>query len=903
LPNFTCASKYCRSSGLGGGVAIYYNNNSLIEFFVTCSDKKYARNVCDVNCIELSIVNIKLVNRLDQRKTLKFVLICLYRSPKNKEHEFIDSFESLLYNVFRDNEHVIICGDWNINFLDSIDPNVVKLRDLFLSFNLKEFVENATRVSEHSKSLLDNVVTNFDSEIISCNSYFNILSDHECQVIAIDFCAKPVKSSSKKRIFSDYNIGMFINELSQVDWSFLQSRVGVNNKFKSFSYTVQTLFNRAFPLKSVRGKEGRKGQGKLSRELKAFADRNVDLGILVRDFKDPALKALLKERQKLFRKLVLEEKRAAISRQVGSSDCVQRVIWNVVRKETQGPKQSNSLPPLKSSGDKVHSPHEIATIFNNYFSTVSYSDAPSLSPSRLPVGGRSPVQSLFLAPVTLSELKETILSLKSKKSTGIDEISSTLLKAIYPSILDPLVYLINTSMSSGVFPDIYKIARVIPIFKSGDKSDVNNYRPISLLCTISKVIEKVIYSRLVNHLDKHKILIPNQYGFRSNRSTIHAIVDFISDAVCKLDQRQPALGIFCDLSKAFDRVNHEILCNKLEAYGVRGVALSWFRSYLSNRVQFVEIAGTQSGHVGCKYGVPQGSILGPLLFIIYINDLAVHLPLAKTIFYADDTSMLFGGPHLDLQTKVDESLHNLKRWLSENNLLLNSKKSGFMQFLTTNKDAFDVSLDEFGLEECSSVKFLGVTVDNKLSWLPQVTQLCSKLNRINYALRTLSPLLDSRTMLMVYHGCFFSVMAYGIEVWGGSSHASKVFLAQKRAVRIIQGLPPLHSCRGVFKSLNILTLPSMYIFKLIASTVDNFKNIPLVGASHNYPTRHGGALRTPKHRLALSERYASFAGPSFFNRLPVEIKKNSGKVPLFLKSVKKFLIEKECYNLSEFLSD
>lgn len=176
------------------------------------------------------------------------------------------------------------------------------------------------------------------------------------------------------------------------------------------------------------------------------------------------------------------------------------------------------------------------------------------------------------------------------------------------------------------------------------------------MCTLSKVLEKVAYARLLNHLDKHNILVDNQYGFRANRSTTQAAADFINDVVSHLEHRGPALAIFCDLSKAFDRVDHAVLCGKLERCGVRGVTLAWFRSYLTCRRQFVEVSGSRSDFATCSYGVPQGSILGPLLFIIYVNDLVSHIPLAKSVLYADDTTLLFGGPQKNLQYRVTESL-------------------------------------------------------------------------------------------------------------------------------------------------------------------------------------------------------------------------------------------------------
>lgn len=199
IPDFTCISKFCRGSGLGGGVSIYYNNKSSVEFIATSGRSDLVRQFCNEHCFEFSIVNIKLVHSLDhQRSNLKFVLICLYRAPHNNVQEFIERLEKLIYSVKKEKEFILICGDWNVNFLDSVDLSVIKIRNILMSFNLRELVSRATRVTANCKSLLDNVVTNLDSKIVSCNSFFNTMSDHDSQLIAINYQCKATSCTVKK---------------------------------------------------------------------------------------------------------------------------------------------------------------------------------------------------------------------------------------------------------------------------------------------------------------------------------------------------------------------------------------------------------------------------------------------------------------------------------------------------------------------------------------------------------------------------------------------------------------------------------------------------------------------------------------------------------------------------------
>lgn len=896
IQNFSCVTKYCRDSGVGGGVAIYGKCSSS---GVTVTERQdLAKRFYDPNCFECSIVSVKCNNAKDKIGSLKFILVCIYRPPKSKVLDFLDKIEALFYDIMKSGQYVLFCGDWNLNLLDNSNLNVKFLKDMLLSFNLRQLVDQPTRVTPTSKTLLDIVVTNINVNNILCKSIFNVLSDHEAQIICIKKNYSIKDTFTYKRKFSESNIDKCRNILSEINWSFLDDCKDVNSMYSSFMNTFQTIFDLAFPLRRIKTGFCNKNKFKISPELKHFADKNYDLGIIARDTGDLKLKNLLNKKRKEFKKLLTMEKKEHISNELQDSDCIQKAVWGVVRRETSDSSNSSSPPALKNHGTLVESPTEVAEVFNAHFCNL-----PSLHKSSNATSENTPnlpCSSLFFAPVTHCEVESAIVSLKSKMSSDADGVSNFVLKKIRTGIIDPLVKIFNCSLFSGVFPNGFKTAKVVPIFKKGNTQEVNNYRPISLISTMSKVLEKLVYDRLLKHLNKHSILIPEQYGFREHLSTSHAILHFLKGVHSLLENRKPAVGVFCDLSKAFDRVDHEILCDRLEDYGVRGIPLAWFRSYLADRQQFVEVSGFRSNLLPLKFGIPQGSILGPLLYITYVNKIVHHVQSAVTTLYADDTTLLFGESNCNLQSIISNSMSTFQNWLSNNNLILNAQKSCLIQFLSCNKAPLDLTLSSFGIEESSSVKFLGLILDNKLSWNDQVSSLCSRLSKTNFALRTLCPILSRDLLIMVYYGCFFSVMAYGIEAWGGSPHSSRVFIKQKAAVRLIMGVSPLSSCRGMFRTLNFLTLPSLYIFRTILSVYCNEEGHDTVGALHRYPTRHGDDLRTPQHRLALSEREASCAGAGFYNRLPTNLKTN-GLGKGFKNKLKKYLIDKEFYSINEFL--
>ena len=238
----------------------------------------------------------------------------------------------------------------------------------------------------------------------------------------------------------------------------------------------------------------------------------------------------------------------------------------------------------------------------------------------------------------IREIEHIIKSFKTKKSTGDDGISMHLLKQLCEPCSEPIAIIVNMSLEQGIVPDAMKLAKVIPIHKSKSKELFNNYRSISLLSNMSKVLEKVVHNRLYSFLIKNSILYDKQYGFRPKRSTIDAITEFTAGILPSLDRKKQCLSIYLDLSKAFDTINHSILLNKLKYYGIRGKPLEWFRSYLQQRKQYVSYLGVQSTTQNIEYGVPQGSVLGPLLFILYSNDIPNSLTYCQAILFADDTT-------------------------------------------------------------------------------------------------------------------------------------------------------------------------------------------------------------------------------------------------------------------------
>ena len=352
-----------------------------------------------------------------------------------------------------------------------------------------------------------------------------------------------------------------------------------------------------------------------------------------------------------------------------------------------------------------------------------------------------------------------------------------------------LAYVINSSFSQGIFPSSLKKARVVPIHKGGTKIDVANYRPISLLSSFSKIYEKLMHIRVLDFLDSNGSLFENQYGFRPGMSCEHAILNAQNSILHSLNNKQIAVLLLLDYSKAFDVIEHPILLQKLEHYGIKGIALKWFQSYLSDRQQSVSVNGVDSSPEVINYGVPQGSILGPLLFIIYINDLPYISNLAKFILYADDANIIVTGySEEEVQAKLKQITTLLVKWVDSNGLALNLKKTHYMVFSNRRTEHLKIDVNIAGTEiaRVTEARFLGVILDEKLTWSKHISTIKIKIARYMGIMYRLKRHLPLKVRLQLFHSFVQSRLNYCTLVWGfaSKSHIESLFAKQKQGVRM-----------------------------------------------------------------------------------------------------------------------
>ena len=824
-----------------------------------------------------------------------FLLIATYSPNVNYSSVLVNTLEQLILKHNKD--RIILAGDMNVDWLTS-SASRNDLAILYSCYNLTICNSLPTRTFKNTSTLIDHIAVNFCDKNIELHGITNDLSDHDILLLNIflpkddvNLCdtSTPLNSSSV-RLHCDLAKHQLHLSESKDPCVLVQELYDELKPFQIVqSHLVHSIDKKLAPWMNNNLRTLIARKNKIFAIIKKQRKTTYTSSILLREYEllCDNVKRLKTDLQAQYYKDIIKNSSnpwKAINRILGKSDKKTEVIT------------------LEVDGKLLREPEQVCEAFNNYFVNIG----PSLA-SNLPAETAQPrtpkvnycVGSLFLAPATEPEILAATMSLKPSSSAGLDGISNNCLKKFAEKFAPPLTQIINASMSSGIVPDVFKRTRTIPIHKSKSKTDINNYRPISLVSSFSKLLERIVKSRLMSFLVSSNFFYTHQYGFLPKSGTANAVFDTVVKIQEAIDCGKRAAVTFIDLRKAFDTVDHDILIEKLSCAGARGIVSDWFTSYLTDREQSVSYGNAASSFRKILTGVPQGSTLGPILFLIFINDFA-ELDLKGTLsLFADDANIIYtADSDNQLHSDMQNDLIKIQAWLSENKLSVNVEKTQYVMFNKPSVKALIPPLYMFDSEikRTNEVKYLGITLDESLSWEGHVSQLANKLASNIGALNRVRGTLDVEHLKTMYFAYIHSNIVYMLPIWGYCKKGlfSKIDRLHKRALKLTLGC--LHVDSEILKTNNMFNLSQLLQFQSCILIYQTSKNISKSNTSftvnsdiHDYPTRNSSKLHPQKIKTStfgINSVYHRCI--SSYNALPNELTETL-TFPNFKKKLKVWL--------------
>ena len=910
----------------GGGIAIFIKDNlnysvrDDLDFLDTDNTK--------FDCLFIEILNGP------NSKTRNTIVGVIYRSPSHPTiRDLTQSLSKVLEKIQNENKDIILTGDLNIDLLQSgKHKHTTCFLDTLLSFHLFPKVTLPTRVTDSTATLIDHMFSNVSADKSLAGTLTTNITDHYSNFLFTE--TSPTKTSKPNYIsyrkITDQALLNFNTSLESETWEKVYNCNNPNLSYQNFISIFTSHFNTNLPIKTVRF-------NRFKHKLEPWITKGL---LKSSKTKQKLYISMVKARQTdnfthhkntyqrylaVYRKLLKNAKQIYWSTRFDQARNNIKQTWNSIKDILNKTRNKQNLPSeFWYDGVKYDNEYEISNKFNEFYVNIG----PNLA-SKLPqfsgnacdlLPSRDLPNSFSFEPTTHNEVINIINTLKPKTSSGYDQINPKLLVKTTRSIALPLTYISNLSLQTGIFPNDMKLAKVIPIFKSKDPHNFSNYRPISLLPTFSKILEKIVHKRLYKYLLLHDLLCLSQYGFQRHLNTEQAILEFQDRIVKYMSAKKWCSSIFLDLSKAFDCLDHNVLFSKLRNLGIRGIPLSWFKSYLSNRSQFVDFNGVKSNKKKITCGVPQGSILGPLLFLVYINDIVHTLDNCNSILFADDTTLLFADTDFDnLVTTMNQNIDKVYKWFCLNKLSLNIDKTNYVIFHDPRKkfpSKSCVKIDNREIANTTNTKFLGVYIDENMSWKTHCNIIANKCAKTLAILHRLKHYLPQHTLATIYHSLFVSHISYGISAFGNinSKELKRLKILQKKAIRVITNSKYNSHTGYLFKRTENLTLHDLFrqsCCKLYQKSKMGllkpyFSNeLTTNSMVHSYETRQANDIHQRNIQTPIQSQLINSKVFTSWNKLPDSLKtKNFHSVKSLSNSLKKHYLSQysvtcpipNCYN-------
>ena len=772
----------------------------------------------------------------------KYIIGNIYRLPvyvADDLNVFINEFTDLLIVLRARSKSVFLCGDYNIDLLKiNANDNFNMFYENVISSSFIPGITLPTRICDTTSTLIDNIYTNSVDKICTSGILIRPISDHQmyfCMINSNTCHSEQTKKFIEVEVCDHESIQSFVTEISNANiYDKLQKNLNsnpnhnyeillkhlLNAKLKHIPKKVKNFNKRRHPKEKWMTKE-------LLQEIVTKNKMYVTWKTTsVNHINYEQIKQRFKSYEKIVKKDIKEAKQRYFDQIFTAYKNDMKKTWKTINETlNRNKKNSNVASILYHNGNVLSNAKDIANAFNVYFANIGKNLASEIEQN---ITDNDDYTQYVSTPLTETKLQfkcitdndtqRAIDKLENKSSSGHDGISNKLLKLLKIELSKSLTLIINQMITTGIFPDSFKISKITPLFKKGDVSMLSNYRPISLLPTISKIFERILYNQLYDYFNSNNLLAEEQYGFRTNHSTEYAAVKLVDNVSKEMELGNTPTALYIDLSKAFDTLSFDILLYKLNYYGIKDNAFKLLKNYLTNRRQYVVYNSQNSETLDISTGVPQGSILGPLFFSICINDLITVSNKLKFIMYADDTTIYFNLEDFDpynLERDINNELEKITIWLKMNKLSLNVQKTKLMIFHRRQKqiNELNISINGTDIERVESFNFLGLHIHESLSWRTHTDIVRNKISKVVGILYRLNNIFPKYILQTLYNSLIMSYINYGLLLWGVESH--RIEPLQKKAIRLITNSNYSAHTTPLFIELGLLKVQDMFKLKLL----------------------------------------------------------------------------------------
>ena len=795
--------------------------------------------------------------------------------------------------MLQEEKEIYLLGDINRDLLNNQVHRA--WTDYMEPFGLTQMVSEATRVISGSRTLLDHIYTNCPENVNSVHVPKLGLSDY----FPVFFTRKMHNHMPKRnhytisyRSFKDFDEAKFISDLQSVPWDLIKLFDDTNDILETWTDLFLETVDKNVPIRQHRVKHKNQPQWITPHILDAIKsrDRYKSLG------NDHEYKYW---RNKVTR-LIKESKKVQYQTYIDNNKNNPGSIYKLFQEvgAGKGCKKQSNITSIINNGSQIEDPTEIANIFNDFFVNVAsrikepvtgsnHDKLKEFCQSKLPENAK-----FSISTIDKHKVLKYLSNIDVSKATGTDNIGPRLIKLAAPYIADDITFICNHSINNSTFPNKWKEAKVSPLYKNGSHDDVNNYRPISILPILSKVLEKHVHDCLSNFLHEYNLLHKTQSGFRSQHSCETALIHMTDSWLNAMDNGNMVGVVLIDFKKAFDLVDHQILLSKLELYGFARETLLWFNTYLTHRQQQVTVNNFKSEFEPVSCGVPQGSILGPLLFLLFINDLPLFTANVYTDVYADDTTLYdIQSSQQKIEQSLQIALNQLRIWCKNNGMLLNAAKTKVMLVTTNQKrqrlNTASLKLDymDESLQMVSCDKILGVFVDNNLMWSDHIKHITKKISSNIWLLSKIKHFLSQAHRIQFYKSYVQPHIDFCNIVWGSTreSNKLKIFRLQKRACRVILDYN-VEDSHEALNSLKILSLYDRLLLRKAKFMYKVYNDLTPQYISENFTLRNevntsvmlrssaSGCFVPPQPKKECFKHSMRYSGCLIWNSLPNEVK-------------------------------